>query len=105
MPNNEYKKRSKGNWRQGKGYKGDGKERVYAREDIVEDLRATHEDHRTPHKNKKKNLKARLEYWITWYTQKLEEKGQYKSSDSFDSLLKEGLERAKKEYEEKYGGK
>lgn len=103
---NAHKKRAKGNWRQGKGYKGDSEERMYAKKEITEEVKTNNDDHLTRHKSKrKKNLKARLEYWILFYSQKLEEYQRNGHSGSSTYLLREGLERAQKEFEEKFSKK
>ena len=104
MSNNDYKKRAKGNWNQGKGCKGDSEERMYAKKEIVEQVKVNDDKYLTPHKGKrKKNLKAQLEYRIAWYTQMAENEVRNKRSDIFTYFIEEGLKNAKKEYEEKYG--
>lgn len=94
---NDYKKRLKGNWRQGKGYKGDDSERAYAKKEISEDLKAIDEEYLTKHKGKrKKNVKAHLEYLIAWYTQRVEEIERSKNRSSMGSYWRDGLAKARK---------
>lgn len=90
-----YKKRTKGNWKQGKGAKGDGEERQYARREIVQMLRELHADYREQYRKagRTPNLKARLEYRICWYEEVLARHGE--RSDSFHSYMRDGLIKAK----------
>lgn len=104
MSRNTYKKRAKGSWCQGKGYKGDSEERQYAKIEIEESIKYDQEDNLVKHKKKRKrNDKAALEHRIEWYKQLI---SQYKlregNSDSFINCLTDGLKQAEKEYEEKY---
>lgn len=100
---NPYKKRAKGSWRQGKGYKGDSEERMYAKKEIVEETKANNDDYLVKHKGKrKKNLKAKLEYCISWYEQKIEE---CRRDNRDCDYLRDGLKESKKEYKEKYSDK
>jgi hypothetical protein len=105
MPN-DYKKRAKGSWNVGKGCKDDSSERVYAKNEIKQELKAE-ETGLTRHKAKrKKNQKAHLEYWIEWYTQKVEEldRGKNKNTTTayyFRSALEKKKEKLKKLLEDK----
>ena len=105
MPN-DYKKRAKGSWNVGKGCKDDSSERVYAKNEIKQELKAE-ETGLTRHKAKrKKNQKAHLEYWIEWYTQKVEELDRGKNNNGtmgsrFRDSLKKKQEELKKLLEKK----
>ena len=105
MPN-DYKKRAKGSWNVGKGCKDDSSERVYAKNEIKQELKAE-ETGLTRHKAKRKrNVKASLEFQILWYTQKLEEieRGKNKNTSTanyFRSALKKNKEKLKKLLEDK----
>src|ERR1700692_2483441 len=102
MAANTYKKRMKGNWNQGKGCKGDSEERQYSKREIEESIQTDVEGNPVRHKGKRKrNKKASLEYRITWYTQKIEEYKRSECNDSFLGYLRDGLKKAKEEYEEK----
>jgi hypothetical protein len=110
MAKNTYKKRAKASWNQGKGCKGDSQERNYTKKDISEELLYDNEENLTPHKKKgKKNKKAQLEYWISWYTQQVEAcQRDGKDNGNDNGMLwwfMNGLEQCKKEYEEKFGKK
>lgn len=99
-----HKKRAKGNWRQGKGYKGDSEERGYAKQEIEDELEIDATGI-TPHRGRRKrNYKAILEHRIAWYQQTIEKyQRDYKiTGDSFLFSLREGLKVAQKEYREKY---
>jgi outer membrane receptor for ferrienterochelin and colicin len=101
---NTYKKRAKGSWHQGKGYKGDSEERMHAKKEIQESVKIDLEEGLTRHKGKRKrNKKASLEHMISWYTQKIEEYERNGHSSSHTHYLRDGLRKARREYEEKYG--
>lgn len=105
MPNNEYKKRAKGNWCQGKDYKGDSSERGYSKSEIKQELQLE-ETGVTKHKGKRKrNEKARLEYRISWYQQTLEKYKENKSYSNYNNSLREGLKKAQEELQEFLKGK
>lgn len=96
---NPYKKRAKGNWCQGKEYKGDSEERMYAKKEVIEEEKINDDAYLVRHKSKrKKNLKARLEYQISWYEQKIEE--YRRKGDGVPCYYTNGLREAKKEYKE-----
>jgi hypothetical protein len=98
---NTHKKRAKGSWRQGKGYKGDSEERMYAKKEIEEELKASEDNYLTRHKGKrKKNLKARLEYRISWYKQIIEKYQMDSLNSSNSHYFRSGLREAEKEYQE-----
>lgn len=89
-----YLKRLKGNWRQGKRYKGDGVERQYAKEEIRKELAMAEDDYLEKHHKgaRTKNHLARLEYRVKLYEDTLARHG----SDSLCSYLRSGLQEAKK---------
>lgn len=106
MSKDTYKKRLKGNWRQGKGYKGDAEERQYSKTEIEAAIKHEVEGQPTKYKGKRKrNKKMALEHQIEWYQQKITEfeRNGYKGSciDYFRNALRE----AKKKYKEEYGDK
>lgn len=104
----EYKKRAQGSWNKGKGNKGDGAERQVAKRYITSALSGTEEKIRGKNKTnrkKAKNKKASLEARINWYERTIAVWEKAKSSDSFLSHLRFGLELSKKELEEKLGRK
>jgi hypothetical protein len=106
MAANTYKKRMKGNWNQGKGCKGDSEERQYSKIEIEESIKTDVEGQPVRHKGKRKrNKKASLEHTILWYTQRIEEYERQGNNSSFSNYLRDGLKKAKEEYEEKYGKK
>lgn len=70
-----YKKRLQAGWNVGKGAKGDGEERRYAREEITQSLREMHADYLDRHRAKPNpNWRARLEHRIAWYEQVIAER-------------------------------
>lgn len=92
-----YKKRAKGSWCQGKGYKGDSVERQYSKDEIKQQLAQAEETYLERHKGKRKrNEKARLEYRVKWYTDTLARYGDNYGS-SWCNQLRSGLEQAKKD--------
>lgn len=105
MAKDSYKKRMKGNWTQGKGCKGDGEERMYAREEIRQFLKEMDEDYQAPYKKSKRrrNEKARLLHRIHWCEQALSRYKDRGYGDSFASWIRDDLRKAKKQYEEKFG--
>ncbi len=105
MAKDSYKKRMKGDWNQGKACKGDGEERMYAKEEIKEFLKEMDEDYQAPYKKskRKRNDKARLEHRIAWCEQALtRRKGM--GNDSFSHWIQSDLDKAKELYNKKYGG-
>lgn len=63
-----YKKRLQAGWNVGKGAKGDGEERRYAREEVAQALREMHADYLDRHRSAPTpNRRARLEHSIAWY--------------------------------------
>lgn len=88
-----HSKRAKGNWRQGKGYKGDSEERQFSKREIAQQLAEDEEAYLDRyHKGaRSKNMKARLEYRIRWYEEVLARN----FGSSFGSMLSSGLDRAK----------
>jgi hypothetical protein len=113
MAKDTYKKRMKGNWQQGKGYKGDSEERMYARKEIEQAIQAEEDDYLEKyHKGARtRNEKARLEHQIAWYTQVLAETDRRMAAEgkvpnwesSFASYFRDSLKKAKKKYEEMFG--
>lgn len=98
---NDYKKRQKGNWCQGKRYKGDDSERLHAKKEISEGIATIDEKYLTKHKGKrKKNVKARLEYWVNWYSQRVEEAERAKDKSMSSWYWREGLSKSKKALKE-----
>lgn len=106
MAKDSYKKRMKGSWNQGKAYKGDGEERAYARTEIKQFVKEMDENYQEPYKKSKRrrNEKARLEHRIKWCEQAL---ARYKviKDDWFSKWIRSDLEKAKKQYAQKYGDK
>lgn len=92
-----YRKRAKGSWQQGKGYKGDGPERQFSKREIDQQLAEAEEDYlERYHKGaRNRNTEARLKYRVHWHEQMLEQRKGY--GDSFMSYLRSGLESAKRE--------
>jgi hypothetical protein len=106
MAKDTYKKRAKGSWHQGKGCKGDAEERQYAKKEVEESIQHDVLERPMRHKGKRKrNKKASLEYTIEWYTQKIAEHEQMGRGIEYTGYLRDGLRRAKREWEEKYGEK
>jgi phage terminase Nu1 subunit (DNA packaging protein) len=107
MASDTYKKRAKGNWCQGKGYKGDSEERQFSKTEIKEQIKYDLEGLPVRHKKKRKrNKKASLEHQIEWYAQRVAQReSSGHSSDSFTNYLRDGLKKVKDEYNEKYGKK
>lgn len=66
---NPYRKRLKAGWNVGKGAKGDGEERQYAKREIEQELAAAEESYlERHHKGKRtRNMRAHLEYRVKWY--------------------------------------
>lgn len=91
-----YRKRMKGDWRQGKRHKGDAEERQFAKREIQQQLDADEEDYlERYHKGKRtKNEKARLEYRIAWYQLAIA-KGD--GGHMWIHYLQSGLQQAKKD--------
>lgn len=100
-----YIKRLKGNWRQGKDYKGDAEERRYAKEEIKQALAEADEDFKYRYQgNNVTNLKklakmklARLEYRVRYYEQQLLSKTWL--GTNFANYLRAELKKAKKQLE------
>lgn len=93
-----YKKRAKGGWRQGKGYKGDGEERQYSKTEIRQQLAEAEENYLEKyHKGARtKNMRARLEYRISWY-EELNAKYKGSATSVFGHWFMEGLKKAKEQ--------
>lgn len=96
-----YKKRAKGSWQQGKGYKADSSsaERRYSKKEIQEQLNHDEEAYlERYHKGARtKNVKARLEYRIRWYEQYVADWEKRGTSDSMLSRFRGYLREAKKD--------
>lgn len=103
MAKDSYKKRLKGNWNQGKGYKGDSEERMYAKAEIRQFIKEMDEDYLQPYKKSKRvrNEKARLEHRIKWCKDAL---ARPRHNDCFANWIRSDLAKAEKEYKLKYGG-
>lgn len=102
-----YKKRAKGNWRQGKRYKGDAEERSHEYKEIETELDLDTTGLTRHRPKRKKNRRAILQHRIAWYERTIEywERENKRGYCSHISSLREGLREAQKEYEEKYGQK
>jgi hypothetical protein len=93
-------KRSKGNWTQGKGCKGDGEERQFSKLEIQQQLAEDEAGYQVRHQGKRKrNEKARLEYRIEWYATRARHE---LYGESYTSYLQSELRKAQKEYDEKF---
>lgn len=105
MAKDTYKKRAKGNWMSGKGYKGDNEERQYAKTEVGEMLKEMDEDYSAPYKKgkRRRNERARLEHSIKWYEQSLAKYENMGWKGSMVNYMRDGLREARKEYREKYG--
>ena len=105
MAKDSYKKRLKGGWNQGKGCKGDGEERLYAKAEIRQFVKEMDEDYLQPYKKSKRarNDKARLEHKIAWCEQALSRRPD--RGDWFYNWIKSDLEKARKQYKLKFGDK
>jgi len=69
-----YKKRDKGNWNQGKSYKGSrkAKEREHVKEDIEQQIQEEHDENYQYRKyTHTRNKKASLEHSLQYYQEKL----------------------------------
>lgn len=99
-----YKKRAKASWNQGKGAKGDSEERQYSRREVREQLAQAEETYLHHHHKgaRTRNEKARLEYRVSWYEQRLERWAKLGTSDSMLSYFRSELRRAQKELAEKF---
>lgn len=89
-----HNKRAKGNWQQGKRYKGDSSERQFSKREAKQQLAEDEENYlERHHKGKRtRNEKARLEYRVQWYAQALERST---GGQSWDSYLRSGLNSAR----------
>ena len=99
---NAYKKRARGSWRQGKGYKGDSSERMYAKEEVRHLLEEMDEGYIAPYKKseRKRNMRARLEHRIKWCEGIIADYKRNGHSDWISSWVRDHLARSKKELEE-----
>jgi len=102
-----YKKRDKGNWNQGKSYKGTrkAKEREYIRSDIAQQIDEQDPSFRHRHISKRtKNAEERLKHRISWYERAI---GRYAEQGGFwagfASSCRDSLRKLKKKWKEKYG--
>ena len=95
----------RGNWSEGKRYKGDGEERAYAKAEIAQFLREMDENYQTTYKKSKRsrNEKARLLHRIEWCRAALaRHKDASGSSGWFVKWIRADLEQALKKYQEKF---
>lgn len=89
-----YRKRLKANWNVGKGAKGDGEERQYAKKEI-QNMLAEAEDnffHKYRKEKRTRNERARLEYQIKWYEEFIARRPGVKGVGAW---FQESLEKAK----------
>lgn len=95
-----YKKRLKGNWRQGKRYKGDSEERQFAKSEIKQQLAEEDEKYLDKHHKgaRTKNVKARLEHQVKLYEQVLERPRH--ASDWLSNYFRDALKKARKKLNE-----
>jgi hypothetical protein len=102
MAANTYKKRMKGNWNQGKACKGDGEERQAAKKEIKELIAECDADYKTRYQKSKRsrNEKVRLQHWIAWYTQRVEDSKRSGRRDIISTWMREGLAKAEKKLAE-----
>lgn len=111
MAKDTYKKRMKGNWRQGKGCKGDDEERMYAKQEIREALKEMDENYQATYRKSKRrrNEKARLEHSMEWYRKVIADEERRRrehpewGSSYFGNYARDALRKAEKEWEEKFG--
>lgn len=97
---NTHKKRQRQGWNVGKGAKGDGTERIYAKTEIKEQIKEPVTKHRR--KVKKLTDKQRLTKRILYYRTRLEETNQalwHGMVRYYENAYTETLSR----YEKKYG--
>lgn len=89
-----FKKRLKGNWTQGKRYKGDGFERQFSKREIKQLLAEEEEGYLDRHHKgaRSRNEKARLEYRVDWYERSL---AQDRHGDQWANYMRSGLKEAK----------
>src|ERR1700692_3129201 len=96
---NSYKKRAKGSWNQGKGYKGDSEERQFSKQEIAQQLAEDEADYLDKYKGKRKrNDRARLEYRVKWYEDAIASYS--KTNSSLSNWFRSSLKEAKKDLEE-----
>jgi len=98
---NDHKKRSKGDWRQGKGYKGDGEERQFSKNEVKQQLAEDEETYLDRHKGKKKRNKlASLEYRVKWYEETIAKYEKDNKNSMLCNWFRDSLEKTKKQLAE-----
>lgn len=98
-----YLKRAKGSWQQGKGCKDDSAraERRYSKREIQEQLNHDEEAYlERYHKGARtRNMKARFEYRVKWYEERIRFWDSRGTSDRMRSVFRSYLEKARKDLE------
>ena len=102
---NEYKKRAKGSWNVGKGCKDSSnvEERQFEQIEIKQALEQTDPSFRVKKGKRKRNKRASLEHTLKWYEQQVMEQerdGKHPRGHSWTCMMRDGVERTKKELEE-----
>jgi len=101
-----YKKRDKGNWNQGKSYKGTrkAKEREYVKQEVQQQIDEQDPDYKHRHISKRsRNEKECLRHRINWYEAVIKQyKGWGKSWTRITHGMGDTLDKLKKKWKEKY---
>jgi len=100
-----YKKRDKGQWNQGKAYKGNrkAKEKEHVKRDIQQQIDEQVKDYKYPYKSKTtRDYKKRLENLINWYEKVLARLHHRDAHNWLTNSFRATLSTLKKKWKDKY---
>ena len=106
----DYKKRDKGDWNQGKKYKGTrkAKEREHTKKEVQQQINEQKPEFKEKHVKAKKNRneRARLEYQIKWYEAAVNRMtGKSNWNSWFINNFRNSLRKYKEEWNRLFGDK